>query len=87
MSVLGLVISKERLAMKYESRVIDSLATLYAEYDTTVDQLALRPEILSRIACELNQQTVGAFDGMRTLDALLYARKIGRLPRLRRKPR
>ena len=71
--------------MKYDANVIASLAKLYLRYDTPVDQLAQDHQILAKIASELSKELASEFNQARTLDALLYARKTGRLPRIRRR--
>ncbi len=70
--------------MKYDTNVIACLCNLYIRYDTPVDRLAQDHACLAKIASELSETSSSAVDEARALDALLYARKTGRLPRIRR---
>ena len=73
--------------MKYPSVLIATLADLYSQYDTPVDRLAQDQTRLANLTIDLNSKSAAGYDTATVLDALLYARKSGHLPRLRRKPR
>jgi hypothetical protein len=69
----------------YSPSLLTVLRNLYQTYDTTVDQLAISPDMLRRFTDQLNDHEHVAFSPNQTLQALFYARKTGRLPRLRRR--
>ncbi|MEX1028105.1 MAG: hypothetical protein WD049_08900 [Candidatus Paceibacterota bacterium] len=73
--------------MKYDATVLDCLGRLYPAHDMTVDRLALDQSVLEQFTAELNHNAAVRFAPAQTLDALFYARKTGKLPRLRRKAR
>ena len=69
----------------YTEPILIRLAQLNQSYDTTVDNLALQSSTLKKMADDLNKKENLRFSSEETLAALFYARKIGKLPRIRRK--
>lgn len=69
----------------YTNSVIDSLCQLYKSYNITVDNLALSGNELHQLTRDFNKREQLHFSSSETLAALFYARKKGKLPRLRRK--
>jgi hypothetical protein len=68
----------------YTNTLLDTLSTLYESYDTIVDNLALANSRLQQLTDDLNNHEHTQFSPNETLVALFYARKKGKLPRLRR---
>lgn len=68
----------------YANTLLDTLGALYESYDTTVDNLALTNHRLQQLTNDLNDHEHTHLSPSETLAALFYARKKGKLPRLRR---
>ena len=68
----------------YPSTLLNKLGTLYQSYDTTVDNLAVSTGRLKQLTDDLNNEAHTHFSPNEALAALFYARKKGKLPRLRR---
>ena len=72
--------------VKWEKEATQELITLYVEIDTTSDSLIKDKNLMSKFTGTLNERLPGQVDftDKQVADRLLWLRKSGKLPRLRR---
>lgn len=70
--------------MKYPDTLINAIAEEYPNFDTPSDQLAAKPDVLEAFTQAVNLRAGCRMTDAEIFQATLHARKLGRLPRLRR---